>query len=127
MRARVVLLPLLLATGCANLEGPGGRERAPERVRGEPVVVEREQWLLDVDRPGGGVETFSAEEGVPVEVRRRGDAAPWLVCVRGRGTCLVEVDVVPQGHERHRVRRVVGLDEVVTVAGPQAPLVLRVR
>jgi hypothetical protein len=92
------------------------------------------------DAPSSGSETVSVEAGTPVAFRvgtRRwagdgGDAAgaawagrevavEWLVCVRARGSCAVEVEAVPQlsggGEvtvlERFRVRRVVAVGEAL--------------
>lgn len=122
------------------------------------------------DLPTRGVETASVEAGTPAAfrvgtVRWAGDGADpagaacagrevevaWLVCVRARGTCAVEVDAVPQLSgpggvttlERFRVRRVVAVGEALVigaapgravsadaaalVGGPASRFVLRVR
>lgn len=101
---------------------------------------------LRTDHPSVRAETASVEEGTatgfavgagpwPGGLDPAGAACAgaerrveWLVCLRSRGTCAVEVDAVPQlvgggtvtALERYRVRRVVQLDEALVIGADAA-------
>lgn len=117
----------------------GAVDEAGSPSSGDLIVTVR------ADDPTRAVETASVEAGTPVAfvvgtVRWPSDGADaaglacagrevrveWLVCLRARGTCAVEVDAVPRlvggGSvtvlERYRIRRTVPLDEALVVGAP---------